>query len=150
MFCCTQQEIFDRFFPAYGVKISNSMYTLLDYYNEKEKKTDNGILYDLKFVNLLLKAIYGFAAMADIQTPDFTDRKMILAKGIISVVCLSFKDIVFILQNILFVFFLNYFSLSRQICSQFTLTGIRIAWFFSKAMSQSVWKRFKKNSFINK
>lgn len=42
----------------------------------------NGIFYDLKLTNLLLKGIYGYAEMAEMQNPDVIDAKMILAEGI--------------------------------------------------------------------
>lgn len=76
------QEKFDRFFPSADVTIPNSIYSLLEYYNNKERTDDNGIFYDLKFINLLLKGIFGYCAMAEMESPlDYQNPKMILAKG---------------------------------------------------------------------
>lgn len=55
----------------------------MGFYNEQQHNRNNGEIFDLKFVNLLLKGIFGFAVMSemDAEEPDFDDPKMILAKG---------------------------------------------------------------------
>lgn len=76
----TFQAKFDRYFPSADVTISNAFYSLLEFYNNKEKTEANGVLYDVKFVHLLLKSIFGYAGMSE-MVPDFDDPKMILIKG---------------------------------------------------------------------
>lgn len=53
------------------------------FYNEQQHVRNDGEIFDLKFVNLLLKGIFGFGKMAEMdpEEPDFDDPKMILAKG---------------------------------------------------------------------
>lgn len=62
--------------------IANTIWTLLDFYNSTQKTKGTGELYDLKYVDLLLKGILGYEVMAEMDVnPDFSDPKLILAKG---------------------------------------------------------------------
>lgn len=76
------QDIFDHYFPSVDVSIGNAIWNLLVFYNERQEEKGGGELFDLKFVELLLKGILGYEVMAEMDVePDFSDPKLILAKG---------------------------------------------------------------------
>lgn len=61
--------------------IKNSIWSLCSFYNDKQKQ-GNGALFDMKYVDLLLKGILGYDVMANMDLePDFDDPKLKLAKG---------------------------------------------------------------------
>lgn len=77
------KEKFDRHFASADVTIQNSIWTLLDFYNNNQAASGAGELHDLKYIDLLLKGILGWEIMAEMDLdPDFEDPKLILAKGI--------------------------------------------------------------------
>lgn len=73
----------DIHFPSADASISGAIYNLMAFYNEQQHRRNDGVLFDLKFVNLLLKGIFGFSSMSEMdpEEPDFDDPKMMLAKG---------------------------------------------------------------------
>lgn len=63
--------------------MSNSIYGLLEFYTSSRKVRGDGELFDLKYVQLLMKGIFGFFEMAEVDAEiiDWTEPKMQLVKG---------------------------------------------------------------------
>lgn len=64
-----------------NVTIQNATYSLLEYYHSMEENRGNGILFDLKYIQLLLKGIFGVAGMVEMDEIDLNDPKVQLAQG---------------------------------------------------------------------
>lgn len=55
---------------------------MLEYYNGLQGQRGDGKLFDLKFMNIVLKGVFGTAALSEMTGDiDFNDPKMIFAKG---------------------------------------------------------------------
>lgn len=71
----------DRFFPHVGVSIQCTYIGLLEYYNGLEKERGDGRVFDLKFINIALKGVFGLAKMADLGDNFMSLPEMGLVKS---------------------------------------------------------------------
>lgn len=61
--------------------IQNTYCSLLEYYAGSNKERGDGRLWDLKYINICLKGVFGTAALSEMGTIDFSDHRIKFVKG---------------------------------------------------------------------